>query len=425
MEAKAAVLADLLLDTRDGDWGDEVSTPGHMPYRVIRGTDFSAARYGNLSNVPIRYISESSRNRRTLQKNDIIIETAGGSRESPTGRTLLVTERLLASSDLPLTCASFCRFLRANPALVEPRFLYWYLQHLYVIGEMWVHQVQHTGVARFQYTRFASSVPIPLPPLPEQQAIAHILGTLDDKIELNRRMNETLEAIARALFTSWFVDFDPVRARAEDRQPAGMDEDTAALFPNRFEVSELGEIPMGWQVGRLDDLLVLQRGYDLPADQRTPGPYPVISASGPSGIHSEYKALGPGVTTGRSGLLGKVFLVHENFWPLNTSLYIKEYRISRPAHAYHLLNTLDFAVFNSGSAVPTLNRNHVHNLPVVVPPQLVVEAFETRALPLLRCCFQNDQQSQTLAAIRDTLLPKLLSGEIRVKEAEKLVEAKI
>ena len=96
-----------------------------------------------------------------------------------------------------------------------------------------------------------------LPPLAEQRAIAHILGTLDDKIELNRRMNETLEAMARALFKSWFVDFDPVRAKREGRQPAGMDKATAALFPDAFQDSPLGKIPKGWQVERIEELVTL------------------------------------------------------------------------------------------------------------------------------------------------------------------------
>jgi len=111
MGTKSMILANLLLDTRDGDWGQEIATPNYKPYRVIRGTDFSAVRYGDFSGVPIRYISESSRERRTLQPNDIIIETAGGSHERPTGRTLLVTERLLTNESdkwfveivLPLT----------------------------------------------------------------------------------------------------------------------------------------------------------------------------------------------------------------------------------------------------------------------------------------------------------------------------------
>jgi type I restriction enzyme, S subunit len=100
----------------------------------------------------------------------------------------------------------------------------------------------------------------PLPPLPEQRAIAQILGTLDDKIELNRRMNETLEAIARAIFKSWFVDFDPVRAKAEGRQPFGMDVETAALFPASFEDSPLGKIPKAWRAGKLDDIIDIYGG---------------------------------------------------------------------------------------------------------------------------------------------------------------------
>ena len=202
-----------------------------------------------------------------------------------------------------------------------------------------------------------SSLQFRFPPLAEQRAIAHILGTLDDKIELNRRMNETLEAMARALFKSWFVDFDPVRAKAEGRDP-GLPKPLADLFPDSFEDSELGEIPKGWKVGPLEEALVLQRGFDLPVTLRTPGLYPVLAASGPSGTHNEFMVRGPGVTTGRSGVLGNVFYVDSDFWPLNTSLWAKEFRHSRPAYAFHLLRGIDLALFNAGSAVPTLNRNH-------------------------------------------------------------------
>ena len=263
-----------------------------------------------------------------------------------------------------------------------------------------------------------------LPPLPEQRAIAHILGTLDDKIELNRRMNETLEAMARALFKSWFVDFDPVRAKAEGRDP-GLPKPLADLFPARLVDSELGEIPEGWEVGTLDSVLVLQRGFDLPATQRTSGVYPVLAASGPSGTHNEFMVRGPGVTTGRSGVLGKVFYVDGDFWPLNTSLWVKEFRHSRPAYAFHLLRGIDFASFNAGSAVPTLNRNHVHNLPTLRPPMGVIDIFERVATENLDREKRNDDQSGTLAALRDAMLPKLISGELRVKEVHHAVAAKI
>ncbi len=258
----------------------------------------------------------------------------------------------------------------------------------------------------------------------EQRAIAHILGTLDDKIELNRRMNETLEAIARALFKSWFVDFDPVRAKAEGRNP-GLPKPLADLLPDSFEDSELGEIPKEWQVGRLDSVLVLQRGFDLPSSQRTAGAYPVLAASGPNGTHNEFMVRGPGVTTGRSGVLGKVFYVHDDFWPLNTSLWVKEFRHSMPAYAFHLLQGLDFGSFNAGSAVPTLNRNHVHNRPVLLPPMGLIAAFERVATTTLKRQKHNDDQSLALAALRDTVLPKLISGELRVKDAERTVERTI
>jgi type I restriction enzyme S subunit len=270
-------------------------------------------------------------------------------------------------------------------------------------------------------TAILSAVPFVVPPVAEQRGIGRALGALDDKISLNRRMNRTLESMARAIFRSWFVDFDPVVAKAASRQPFGMSADVAALFPDRFVDAGIGPIPCGWRFGRLDDLVVLQRGYDLPATGRTPGIYPVLSAGGPTGTHCEFKVRGPGVTTGRSGQLGAVYFVHEDFWPLNTSLYVKEFRASSPLHAYFLLQTLDFDSFNAGSAVPTLNRNHVHNLPVVVPPEKLLAHFNGFAEPLFNLSRNNEAESCTLAALRNTLLPKLMSGELRVREAEALV----
>lgn len=261
---------------------------------------------------------------------------------------------------------------------------------------------------------FIYPIPICVPKPAEQEAIAAVLGALDDKIELNRRMNATLEAMARALFQSWFVDFDPVRAKLDGRPPAALDPATAALFPEHLNESAVGPIPQGWKVGRLDDVLTLQRGFDLPTPDRTHGKYPVMAASGSNGCHDKFMVRGPGVTTGRSGVLGRVFFIHGDFWPLNTSLWVKEFRRVSPAYAFHLLRGLDFEMFNAGSAVPTLNRNHVHNLPVVMPPRPVVEAFDAQVMPLMKQQKANEDQSRTLATLRDTLLPKLLSGELSV-----------
>jgi len=151
-----------------------------------------------------------------------------------------------------------CFWRSLDPKLIDARFLFYWM-----FGREFF--VQFKGVAgqtdMAEYVSLADQwrMHITLPPLPEQRAIAHILGTLDDKIELNRRMNETLEGIARALFKSWFVDFDPVRAKAQGRQPAGMDAETAALFPDGFEDSPLGEIPRGWRVGKIGEVAALVR----------------------------------------------------------------------------------------------------------------------------------------------------------------------
>ena len=272
-------------------------------------------------------------------------------------------------------------------------------------------------------TAIIQALPISLPRIHEQQRIAGFIGALDNRITLLRETNATLEAIAQALFKSWFVDFDPVRAKMEGRTPEGMDEATAALFPDGFETSELGEVPKGWRVGRLDDLLVLQRGFDLPAPDRTPGIYPIIAASGPAGTHKEAMVSGPGVVTGRSGVLGRVFLCLDNFWPLNTTLWIKEFKGASACYAYEVLRLLDFKSFNAGSAVPTLNRNHIHGLPYLIPTRECIQAYESVAMPLHQRVKKNEHQAQTLSTLRDTLLPRLISGQLRLPEAQAATEA--
>jgi len=260
---------------------------------------------------------------------------------------------------------------------------------------------------------------LPVPPLPEQRAIAATLGALDDKIELNRKMNATLEAMARALFRDWFVDFGPTRAKMEGRTPY-LSPDLWSLFPDRLDAE--GK-PEGWELGSMSDLFTLQRGFDLPSQDRRDGQYPIIAASGPSGYHENYMVKGPGVTTGRSGVLGRVFYVHGDFWPLNTSLWVKDYRRATPLYAYQFLSLIDLAGFNAGSAVPTLNRNHVHGLPAVLPPRELVVAFDHLADGLMGRHRHNEIENETLAQTRDLLLPRLMSGELRVAEAERAVEA--
>jgi type I restriction enzyme S subunit len=298
-------------------------------------------------------------------------------------------------------------------------FLYWVMRHKHyrnlVVSTATGSTVRHTSPSRILAYSFL------LPPPSQQQAIAHILGTLDDKIELNRKTNETLEAMAKALFKSWFVDFDPVRAKAKGR-PTGLPAEISDLFPDSFEDSELGEIPRGWEVGGLEEFLVLQRGFDLPAPQRIKGAYPVVAASGVSGTHNEPMAFAPGVVTGRSGVLGKVFYIQTDFYPLNTTLWAKEFRLATPIYGYFLLCDIDFAVFNAGSAVPTLNRNHLGSLRFPLPPKALVVSFTEIAVGLMKRKEGIVAETSNLSATRDALLPKLISGELRIPDAEKMLE---
>ena len=267
--------------------------------------------------------------------------------------------------------------------------------------------------------RDLARLPIPMPPDDLRLPASELLSALDDKIELNRRMNDTLEAIARALFKDWFVDFGPTRAKVEGRAPYL----TPGLWDLFAATLDYDDKPTGWHDGKLDELIFLQRGFDLPKSKRVAGKHPVLAASGVNGTHDEAKVPGPGVSTGRSGVIGKVFYAYEDFWPLNTSLWVKEYRNSSPAHAYYLLQTINLNSFNSGSAVPTLNRNHIHKLPMVVPPLEVVEGFDRFVAPLFQRRRVNEVENHTLEQTRDLLLPKLMSGEIRLREAENTVEA--
>ncbi len=260
------------------------------------------------------------------------------------------------------------------------------------------------------------------PPVPEQQAIAHILGTLDDKIELNRRMSQTLEAIARALFKSWFVDFDPVRAKAKGRDP-GLPRHIADLFPDSFEESELGKIPRGWRVARLGDIIDLAYGKALKEDARRPGRIRVFGSNGQVGWHSEKLVEGPGIVVGRKGNPGVVTWAPGDFFPIDTTFYVvPKSNVVSLRFLYYALLYQNLASLGADSAVPGLNRNLAYLNQLLVPSPAALEAFDEHIRRVFekRACLE--EEAETLAALRDALLPRLISGELRVKDAERFVE---
>lgn len=262
----------------------------------------------------------------------------------------------------------------------------------------------------------------------EQRAIAHILGTLDDKIELNRRMSETLEAMARALFKAWFVDFEPVRAKMDGRwvrgqSLPGLPAHLYDLFPGRLVDSELGEIPEGWEVGTLGELIELAYGKALKDTDRKPGRIPVYGSNGVIGWHSEPLTKGPGIIVGRKGNPGTVTWAATDFFAIDTTFYVVPKNESISLYfLFYALRQHDLPSLSADSAVPGLNRNFVYANKQVLSPSKVIEAFDNIIKPTFDRIHQNEAESRALAALRDALLPKLIRGEIRVKDAERFLK---
>lgn len=303
---------------------------------------------------------------------------------------------------------------------VDPRFLFYRLASTEFV-EAASRGAEGTRMPRAKWG-FVSRLAFPLPPLAIQKRISHILGTLDDKIELSRRMNETLEAMARAIFKSWFVDFDPVHAKAAGRD-TGLPRRIAGLFPSEFQSSELGLIPKGWKVVLLGELAELAYGSALPAEARRPGTVPVFGSNGQIGWHSDPNAQGPGIIVGRKGNPGVVTWSYTDFFAIDTAYYVvPRGGLGRSLHfLFHALREQGLASLGADSAVPGLNRNIAYTSKQVLPPHAVRAEFDESLAPLLSKAEKCRREMMNLALLRDTLLPKLLSGELPVPEAETII----
>jgi len=285
--------------------------------------------------------------------------------------------------------------------------------------------------------RALNQITLLTPPIDEQRAIAHILGTLDDKIELNRRMNATLEAIARAIFKSWFVDFDPVHAKARGEQPYGMDADTAALFPDAFEDSELGPIPAGWGIGALDTIAHFQNGLALQKYPPEDDEYlPVIkirelrqgysdnkSDKASPNIKEECILYDGDVVFSWSGSLlvdiwcgGKAAL-NQHLFKVTSETYPKWFYYY---WTLHHLDEFQRIAADKATTMGHIKRGHLSAAKLPIPPRDLLERADEVIAPYLETQVINRLQARTLSELRDALLPKLISGEIRVSEAEAL-----
>jgi type I restriction enzyme S subunit len=381
---------------------------------------------GRIDMSTVSYVSEETYQAWTTrgfpQAGDVLITTeapVGEVAPFPGDQTYLITRRVFA--------------MRGREDVLDNDYLLYTCLSSVVQDEL-ASRIRGSTVPRVLKTDILG-LRVPLPPISQQKAIAHILGTLDDKIELNRKTNETLEAMARALFQSWFVDFDPVRAKAEGRFP-GLPDEISDLLPDSFEESELGEIPRGWSVGCLSDCCEITMGQSPPGDtyNEKGNGLPFYQGKTDFGFRFPGRRVYCSSPTRQASIGSTLISVRAPVGSANMAREICSIgrgiaalrsRHSANSFVYYLVGTLQgvFESYNSeGTVFGAINGKDLASIQIVVPHPSAIPAFDALCLPLDELIKSNALEIDHLVSTRDGLLPKLISGELRIPDAERLLE---
>lgn len=331
-------------------------------------------------------------------------------------------------------------FMRCNKELVNPLYVAYFFKSPQGQYKLLANasQVGVPSIAR--PVTYLRSIEIPVPPLAIQNQIVSVIESIRDRITLLRETNTTLEAIAQALFKSWFVDFDPVRAKSEGKLPEGMDEATAELFTDSFQHSELGEIPKGWNIGNLGDIFTLRNERTKPSNQTFLLPYvPTENIDFKTLFLNAFKS---GNEANSSLILFKegdvLFGAMRPYFhkvciaPFNGVTRTTVFTLTPKDYlstAFALLQafqeqTVSYATKHSeGSTIPYAKwKNSLEKMTIVIPTQGLQRKFSEIVMPLIKSGNENCSRSRTLANLRDTLLPRLISGQLRIIDAEAEIE---
>lgn len=321
--------------------------------------------------------------------------------------------------------------LRPNPSKLLPRYLiYYFLSHEFQ-EFLRSRTIQGSTVQRLALTEFPE-YPIRIPPIEVQSAISSVLKAIDDRITLLRETNTTLEAIAQALFKSWFVDFAPVHAKQQGRAPEGMDAQTAALFPDSFEESELGMVPRGWSFCSLKEVASIHDSKRIPLSgaerKKRQGKYPYYGAAALMDYVDDYIFDGIYLLTGEDGSVADengypiTQYVWGRFWVNNHAHILQGKNGVSTEHLMLFLKQTNIQPFITGAVQAKLSQSNMWRINFIRPPLNISEAFGAIISPLYEALRQNAEQANSLTELRDTLLPRLISGQLRLPEAQVLVE---
>jgi type I restriction enzyme S subunit len=341
---------------------------------------------GHFTNEGLAYLGDEHAEQLrgvTVESGDILLNITGDSE----ARSCLVPDDIL-----PSRVNQHVAIIRPNPDDFDSRVLGYYLISPFM-QETMLSLAGSGGTRKALTKEMIEHFEVPRPPRAVQGRIADILSGYDDLIENNRRRMALLEDAARHLYREWFV-----RLR----------------FPGHEHARITKGVPEGWERTGFENAIVLQRGFDLPVQAREDGEVPIYGSTGINGFHNKAKVTGPGVVTGRSGTLGEVHYIPGDFWPLNTALWIKEFRRVTPLFSLFLMREMDLKQYNGGVSVPTLDRKTVHKVEILVPAKNLLLIFDEFATPLFDQIGTLTLQTQKLRAARDLLLPRLMSREIAV-----------
>ena len=326
--------------------------------------------------------------------------------------------------------------IRADNKLWNPKFLYFILKSE-LLKEQIINLISGSAVPQLPARDIRKFI-LPVINRSLQNKITNIILDINDKVNLNIEINQTLEKMSQTLFKSWFVDFDPVidnaldagnpipealQARAELRQKVRNSTDfkplpaeIRSLFPSEFEETELGWVPGGWETNRLENILELAYGKALKKTERIEGDYPVYGSGGVDGSHNEFLVKGPGIIVGRKGTVGSLYWENKDFYPIDTVFYVKPKKYFSLVYCYQLLKTLGLENMNTDAAVPGLNRNNAYRLDVITPTQTIIAQYTDIVQTFRYKMDSNNNEIDNLTNLRDTLLPKLISGELSLED---------
>ena len=295
-------------------------------------------------------------------------------------------------------------FVVVTPKKIEPRFLYYFLTQVEVTE--YLNTIAEGGTTTFPAFKSdeLKDLPINLPDLPTQTAIAEILSSLDDKIELNNKINKELENLAQTLFKRWFIDFEFPNENGEPYKSSG----------GEMVESELGEIPKGWEVEQLCNLLTVKYGKDH--KHLSDGIYPLYGSGGIMRYVEIPLFKQNSILIPRKGTLSNLFYLEEPFWSVDTMFYTEIHNPIYGRYLFHCIKALDIASMNVGSAVPSMTTKVLNELKVLKPNNLLMQEFDNVLGAFYNSINQNKNEIKDLTNLRDTLLPKLISGELEVAD---------